>query len=96
MDDKRRDNLRVQYLKLTREYRRAIAEYDCGSELAEHLSPTLARLGRKIREIEAEVWQAIQDENKVTTKVTIIEDDSKAEHHSCPNCGPDGCGCGAG
>jgi hypothetical protein len=84
MDEQRRQALRSQYLKLTREYRREIAEYDCGSQLAEYLHPKLFKLGREIREIEAEVWQAIQDEEKASARVDIVEE------KVCPHCGKNG------
>ena len=85
MNEKRRTALRSQYVKLTREYRRIVGEYDCGHYLAEYLNPKLGRLGREIREIEAVVLQVIQDEDKAAMPVDVIE-----EPKVCPHCGKNG------
>lgn len=62
MDERRRRQLRQEYLKLRERYARRSTAYDCGVTLAEYICADLSEWGRRMREIEAEVEEAIRED----------------------------------
>ena len=51
MNERRLYLLRREYRALRDRYEAVYDDYDCGQELAEHISPRLAKWGRRMREI---------------------------------------------
>jgi hypothetical protein len=63
MDERRRRRLAREYQRLQEQYAHLFNQFGCGVELAEHISPNLAKWGRRMREIEAEIRAAMRGES---------------------------------
>lgn len=73
MDERRRRRqLRKEYSALRTKYARRITAYDCGVTLAEHICPDLSEWGQRMREIEAEVEEAIKEERARGNAVPFV------------------------
>ena len=62
MNERRRQELRERYIRLTNEYDRLRDGLDCGRTLAGHINPRLSEIDRELRAIETEVLVAIRQE----------------------------------
>ena len=62
MNERRRQELRQRYIRLTNENNRLRDGLDCGRTLAGHINPRISEIDRELEVIENEVLAAISQE----------------------------------